>query len=594
MVFNYTCNNFRILKSVLVNGDSSDLSPCEYIKTYIENCDDPIDDLKRCWIAKTYLDIMKHKELLAEIITHLPFEQKSENQEYLMITIHGIIFQMSSSDMLLLYKCLFSLSKSLLSALSNSLKNDEFITCISQIAQSIYDTNYVTERIIEPLLSWQPSMAKMAQMYTEYLKKRECSKIRPLTIPIQPKVLKVRSKSRETISQKLSFPATPPNSVLEKPIMHMLTKDSIDKKLKHAHEINKQKAMKLLNEVKKETSHDAPKGYDEKLKKCCNVPDEMEKGWQKSFPKSNYNNVLKEPLLPVKDTVATLRRLKERIKLTEEEEIQWLQDLLNDCKNTGKIQELEEYDREERERERVLDIEKKHLLGQISFEEAVLAKKKVHEDNKIKCEELLKQKEIWNKEIEKWKKEQMEVNRQIFEKLSLLELNIVEARKKIANKKKEDADMVKKESEAVILEALKNKQEELNRKIQMIKEIKILAIIAKRAKLPKIIDLTETSGIGLLCEMSIAELQERLSSMKISLKEELETKHKLIKEKNIAEKNALNETRKTISNFLEERKSLRENFKNAIKPLAKLPSKEIDDLKTVLKAKRELRLRLTS
>ncbi|CAK1578327.1 unnamed protein product [Parnassius mnemosyne] len=592
MVYYYTSDNVTMLKNIITDyEDATEMSPCEYIQLYIKNCVKQTDDLKLRWIVKTFLDIDKHGQFLKEIIDYLPVELPTEDKEYFKIILHGIIFQISTSDITLLYKCLFNLSKQLLLTLTSSLKDDNFLAHLSQKAHSIFDTNYTTEKIINPILQWQPALDQIAQTYSEYLSKTESLRTKQPTIPVEPNVLKRKGKGKYTKSLKLCTPSTPPNSALHKS-RRMLTKSAIDIRLQKAYDDNKQKTKKLLEDIKSKTYHHMERNSNKVLTNSLKVQDETEQGWKKSFPKSNQLIYTKLSPIPVKETAATLKRFNQRIKLTEEEEIQWLQDLINDCKNTVKIQELEEYDRNERERERLIDIEKKHLQGQISFEEAVLAKKKVQEENKRKYEELLKQKELWNKEIERWNEEQMEINRKIFEKCSLIELNVIEARKNAVNKKKEVAEIIKKESESMLLKALNEKNKELNRKIQMIKEIKILHTIAKRARISKIVDLTETSGLGLLCEMSIAELQERLCSMKMTIKEELETKSKLIKERNIAVKKSLDEARKNILTFKEERKLMREKSRKPRKLTIDISSKEINDLKSTLEEKRKLRLKL--
>ncbi|CAG4964751.1 unnamed protein product [Parnassius apollo] len=592
MVYYYTSHNVIMLKNIIADyEDVTEMSPSEYIQIYIKNCAKQTSDLKLCWIVETFLDIDKHGRFLNEIIAHLPTELSTEDKEYFKIILHGIIFQISISDITLLYKCLFNLSKQLLLTLTCSLKDDNFLALLSQRAYSIFDRNYTTEKIINPILQWQPGLDQIAQIYFEHLSKTESLRAKQPTIPVQPNVLKRKSKGKYSKSLKLCTPSTPPKSVIYKS-KRMLTKSDIDIKLQKAYDDNKQKSKKLLEDVRTTNYHHMEKKSNEIPKKSLKVQDETDQRWKKPFQKSNQLIYTKLLPIPVKETAATLKRFNQRIKLTEQEEIQWLQDLINDCKNTVKIQELEEYDREERERERLIDIEKKHLQGQLSFEDAVLAKKKVQEENKKKYEEVLNQKELWNKEIEKWNEEQMEINRKNFEKCSLIELNVMEARRMIVNKKKEVAEIIKKESESMLLKALSEKNKELKRKIQMIKEIKILHTIAKRARIPKIIDLTETSGLGLLCEMSIAELQERLCSMKITIKEELETKSKIIKERNIAEKKSLEEARKNILTFKDERKLMREKSRKPTKLTINVSSKEIDDLKTTLEQKRKMRLKL--
>ncbi|XP_028159352.1 cilia- and flagella-associated protein 99-like [Ostrinia furnacalis] len=591
MVYYHTSGNVKMLRNIIIDyGATNEVSPYEYMKTYIEKCPDTIEDSKLSWIAETFLGIQKHGQFLKEIASHMSDELTEEDQDYFMVILHALTFQITPKDMQFLYKCLFNLSKPLLSTFTKFLSNNEVLTFVSQIAQAYYDTNYTTEKIISPLFTWQPYISEMAHSYAEYVKKIESRKLKPPTVPVQLNVLNRKTKEAPVSPPQVSLPVTPPNSLRMK--KRMLTKNVIDQRLKHSHEKNQQKASHLLNDVKTKNFHYAQVKSERYFKRLSSIKDEMEIEATKPFkPKPTF--AMKTSLPPVKETVANLKRTNKRIQIAQEEEVQWLQTLMTTCRNTAKIDEMEEYDRQERERERLLDIERKHLMGQISYEEAVLSKKKLHDENKKKYEEFIKEKEIWNQDIEKWRKLEMDKNRKQVEKLSLIELNLLQARHGVTAKKKEIADKLKKESEIMLAKAMKEKQDELDRRVIMIKEIKILAMIAKKAKIPRIIDLTETSGIGSLCEMSFAELQERLSALKIGLNEELEKKRQMIKEENIAAKQELQQAKNSIKNYMSERAVMRKQNKKSKMTLETSPSKEISDLKKILEEKRKLRIQLT-
>ncbi|XP_026747105.1 cilia- and flagella-associated protein 99-like [Trichoplusia ni] len=596
MVYFHTSGNVKVLRNIVLDyGAASELSPYEYMKTYIEKCPETIEDTKLSWIAETFLSYHRHGPFLKEIANHLSEELTSdEDRDYFTIIFHAVTFQLEPKDMQFLYKCLFNLSRPLLSTFTKFLSNNEVLTFISQVAQSSYDTSFITDKIIGPLFEWQPYISDMAHNYAEYVKKMESRKLKPPTVPVQPNVLNRKGKDIPIPPVQPSMPVTPPNSLRNKK-KRMLTKTAIDQKLKQIHEKNKQRAAHLLNDVKTKDFHYAQAKSEKYHKRISSLRDEIEFECSKPLPKTNVKAFVKSSAPVVKETAATVKRLNKRMQLVEEEEVQWLQNVMKCCRNTTKIDEIAEQDRQEKERERLLDIEKKHLMGQITYEEAVIAKKKLQEENKKKYEEFLKEKESWNEEIERWRKLELEKNRKQVEKLSLIELSLIQAKNEVTAKKKETADKLKKESEMVLAKAMKVKQEELERRINMIREIKILALIAKQAKVPKIIDLTETSGLGLLCEMSLAELQERISAMKMGLKEELEKKRMVIKDENKAAKQDLEETKSSIKNFLSERALLRKhNKKSNLTIVDRSPSKEISDLKKILEEKRKIRIKLSS
>lgn len=591
MVYYHTSGNVKMLRMIIIDYESaSEVSPYEYMKNYIEKCPESTDDTKLSWIADSFLGFHRHKQFLKEVASHLSEEISVDDQDYFMITFHAVTFQCEPKDMPNLYKCLFNLGKPLLNTFTKFLSNNEVLTFISQVARASYDTNFITEKIIKPLFEWQPYISDMAHTYAEHVKKMESRKLKPPTVPVQMNVLNRKGKESVNAQQSAVFPATPANSMTRK--VRMVTKSSIDKKLKQIHEKNKQKAENLLNNVKTNDFHHAQTKTEKYFKTISDIKDELETDFAKTKPKPILT--IKSNPAPVKENAATVKRINKRIQLEEEEEVLWFQNALKFCKNTYKVDELIKYDRQESERERVMDIEKKHLLGQITHEEAVLAKKLLIAKNKKKYEEFLKDKEVWNAEIERWRKEESEKNRKQVESLCMTEFNLLQARNEMMTKKKETAEKLKQESEMILAEALRKKQEELEHRVNMIKEIKILAMIAKKAKVPKIVDLTETAGLGLLSEMSLAELQERIHAMKIGLKEELEMKRQAIIKESKAAKQDLEETKVSIKNYMSEKAISRKQTNKSKLTLVGSSSKEISDLKKILDEKRKLRIKLTS
>ncbi|KAJ2950666.1 hypothetical protein O0L34_g8926 [Tuta absoluta] len=589
MVFYYTSANIKILRNIWMDfEEAKETSAYEYIQVYIEKCPSTIDEHKLTWVAETFLGHHKHFGFLRDIATHLSKELSEEEQDYLIIVLYAITFQLEPKDMELIYRSMFNLSKPLLNTFTGFLSNNEQLQFISQVAQVYYDAQYVTDNIIAPLFVWQPYISQMAHNYAEYVQKLENRKTKPLTVPIQTNLSTRKGKTLVEEPSVVAMPATPPNSVYNKN-RKMLTKSDIDRRLKAIHDKNKQDRINLLNAVKndKDFHYARPKGdgYYKKLS--------YEETTIPTFTKPR--KVVSKSTIPVRENIATMRRIKNRVEMTEQEEIDWIQNLMCCCRNPTRIEELMEHERLEKEKDRLYDIEKKHLLGQISHEEAALAKKKVENDNKRKYNEFIKQKQTWEKEINEWRKLEMEKNRASVEKIALGELSKLEAVNAAVEKNKKTADHVKLESEQLLAYAMKEKQDELDQKIKMIKQIKILGVIARKSRVSKIVDLTETSGLGLLCEMSIAELQERLAGLKIKIQEELQKRKEMIKEGNDAAKRDLEETRNAIKAFITERAEMKEQAKTVQKPAVTLggkSSKEINDLKKTLEEKRKLRASL--
>ncbi|XP_004927880.1 cilia- and flagella-associated protein 99 [Bombyx mori] len=593
MVYYYTVNNIKLLKNLIDDfGTINEMTPHEFMEAYIESFPESGDDEKLKWITETFLGVQRHNKFLQAISNNFFSQLCEEDQLYFMILFYAITFEMEPSNTNSFYKCLFNLSKPLLHIFTKFLNGDEGLNEVSEIAHQYYDTKFVTKNIIKPLFDWQPYIKEMGCNYAEHMYKIENKKHKPPTVPLNLNVLNRKAKSTvaSDLNDNVLPPLTPPNSVQNK-IRKMVTKSAIDKKLKLIHIRNQEKATLLLNEVKKK-NYNYLKTKSKQPRSTIN--EELPKNILSPIPQHKHpvQQNLSVPI--VRENAITIKRLHKRVNDIEQKEMQWLENILQSCGNAAKIAELEEFDRRERERERLLEIEKRHLQGQISHEDAAIAKTILKQENRNKYEQFKKEKEIWTKELEKWKTNQIENNRKLIEKLSVIELRLLEARNNLMAKKKEAAENIKKETEIMVANAMKLKTEELERKTTMIKEIKLLSEIAKKARSPKIIDLTETSGIGLLCEMSMAELQERLNVMKIGLKDELEQKKKHISEENIAVKKDLEESKIKIKDFMNDQAHMRKQNKKTISNTDKIPTKEINDLKTILEEKRKLRLKLTS
>lgn len=604
MVYYYTSQNVKMIRNLLLDFKTVNfITAYEYIQNYIEKCPESIEDAKLAWITETFLGIQKHEDFLKEIAGNVCEVFTEDEQDYFLIIFFGLIFQVQPKDMGLIYKCLYNLSKTLLTSLTKFLSNNEVLNYIAQVGSSNYDANYLTDKIIGPLYMWQPYIGEMGNTYAEYLRKIEQRKQKRPTIPIHPKVLSHKPKPSVPPAEPSSWslPAPPPNSTVMPPKNKSFSKSAMDRKLLREHEKNKQKAADLLFCAKNNTAHytqDKSEKYKKHIANFREQIDNTEKPMRSIMKKKISSTV---PEVSVKDTAANLKRINRRIQNEEKNELEWFENLMRNFSNDMKFNEFEEKERQEQERERLFDIEKKHLLAQLSFEEAVIAKKKLQEQNKRKGEEVLKEKELWYQEIENWKKKEMEQQRKQVEKLSLAELSLSEAKTNMTLKKKENVEKFKKQLEELREKALKARNEELERRIQMIKEIRLLSLVARKAKVPKMLDMTETAGLGLLCEMSMAELQERLNTLKISIQEELEAKRKSVREEKLAAQKDLEETKQNIQTYLADKakqrlKDSNKNLKTKVFSSAEdleTPSlKEINKLQKMLEEKRSLRKRM--
>lgn len=211
---------------------------------------------------------------------------------------------------------------------------------------------------------------------------------------------------------------------------------------------------------------------------------------------------------PVKLTAAAVKR--EALALKKEAELEAKR--LKDLEMHGRDEtEFMMWKREMDERDDVLrmeHIQRKKIEMELSRDEAILAqKKKTHEnklnarDMKIEANSRAEQRETESKELLEKK---MEVVEQVHSQKDKASEAMEEKRKEnrevrdVMNKEITDALQRKKEEEA----ALHAKRQELIRQIRELEKIPIIRT--------KGFDPTEAGGHGLLEEMSIAELRERI------------------------------------------------------------------------------------
>jgi hypothetical protein len=113
-------------------------------------------------------------------------------------------------------------------------------------------------------------------------------------------------------------------------------------------------------------------------------------------------------------------------------------------------------------------------------------------------------KEVMKVVSEKLKKDIEAENKKKIEKVQEIKEGIQEARAKIIEDNIKNAAEMMIEYEAQKERAAKEAEEELARKAELIKQIRLLE--KSIPSISKKIDLTETSGLGILGEMSILEV----------------------------------------------------------------------------------------
>jgi hypothetical protein len=233
----------------------------------------------------------------------------------------------------------------------------------------------------------------------------------------------------------------------------------------------------------------------------------------KDFTKLNAN---------VKYNETAILREEYLIKKKQKEEEAQLNKILVEKKDAGEFErwkrEMEERDnllRDEEISRRKLELDLNREVATEYFQQRILENKlkaaKHKEEESIKMAE---KQEILNKELEQKKILVKEIEKE--------REYVQEEREKMIQKNKENYTKQANEYHDLVLKANEEKKIEENRRKDIILQIRELERLP--LKRTKGFDPTETSGYGLLEEMSIAELKERLELQKKFYNEYLESK----------------------------------------------------------------------
>ncbi|XP_011872343.1 PREDICTED: uncharacterized protein LOC105564525 [Vollenhovia emeryi] len=155
----------------------------------------------------------------------------------------------------------------------------------------------------------------------------------------------------------------------------------------------------------------------------------------------------------------------------------------------------------------------------------------------------MKKNELYKK-LEKLRRDRSREAAKIIEKCHAMEQATREALNTMVNEKRKKAAEINEESRQLKLILTKQRDEDAQRKIHLIQEIK--AIQTMRSRQIKSYNPTESSGLGLLCEMSLTELKEELLSMKMKRNEEVECRNIIVRGERERRKNLMKNNQRLL------------------------------------------------
>ncbi|NWS04286.1 CFA99 protein, partial [Motacilla alba] len=405
-----------------------------------------------------------------------------------------------------------------------------------------YDSVYVKENLIDPLLRWQPKVQQLIEKLTDKLSNRSTTvKTSRVT---QPKEFNLTVPKPRAIPP----PSPAPLPVLPKrqPVPPSIYKPPKERKqLEEIKAKNIQKAkvsIRFLICVCKGDPFSLPVQGTILTGRETDpfLPRYLEVVWESVFTQY-FEELTKQPQdliqidnIPIKLNTAAILREGALYQRKLEEELKRVENLQQGAGDPSEFLEWQKQMRGKDLEEQLAEIECRRLQGKLSYEEAVLAHQNVTQENKKKACLLREEKaELMHLYAEKRLQEQKEM-KELVEQVMEGHKNVKQVKAKIQEYKQQIVQQVCEESGELLRQALEEKEEENRKRYELIQQIR--AIESTPSIRHKFVDLTETSGHGLFGEMSVVELRERLALLKEAQKAaEEEKRDQIIHEKQAKE-----------------------------------------------------------
>lgn len=525
-------------------------------------------------VVKDFLLLSRHYQFVEQVVKDFidVYKVRRYKKAFLMVLVYTVIFHVDESNYEHWFSVLTKWKNDNVLMLLRYFTKDENLSAMAVAGCRVFTDEYVIKEIIRPLSN---KITIIRQLYDDLLasSSKKCSR------------LPVVSKGPSLLYRLKYSPPVPVNTPAETqifkgreiPYRAYCENEVIQRNLQQKFMENRQHADELLQRARREAFS------------CSKIkqPDQIEEDKLPSPSPIKFKKPPPKKDVDIKTNAATVMREAALLAKKEEQEIQKLEILMQGGRDDYKISALEVEVRSAFEEERLKDIERKHLIGQLTYEEAILARKKLMKENKERAAQLKEERSKLLDEIEKWRLEEQKKIKSFIEMCQNTDRNAKEAHERLLEKRQRSAKLLRDENRKLLTEALQKRQEELKQKVKLIQELKALQQIRNLQVQNKEFDPTETQNLGLLCEMSIAELQERLGLLKLEMQHLLQEKRKKVADTKERKIKILEEAKDFIFTIKSQPKV---EFSSAIPAKTNMETPEILELREKLQRAREMRL----
>lgn len=556
-----------LTKLIITHKKLKHFAASDFVKQYFKDQ----DEVEQTTIVNAFLNYNQHETFLEDIAKLFLKECKffHAKLENVKIQIFFVIFILNSENM----QEVIAQSHYYTREMLQFLLTDKYHKLIARDGCKYFENEHILNDIIKPFLS-QRSLVESAM---NRIAERHfiSSPSRKVTVPVE-------FKFRKRISKSPGPPANTPiecrsRFALQPPITTKYPHIGVLNKIKEAHKNNKERAQHMLKEASSMPKHltqprkPVHQGVETKITKIT----------LKSIPPKKY--------VKIKENLTTTLREGARLLKQEEQEIRNIEELMKGGCALYKLEEVEETYRKNQKQQELETIQRKRLQGLISHEEAIIAKKKLLDNNKRSVQELKQSRVGLLKQLEEWKVQEQEKMKENVDKCQKSKKNLKDMEIKHMEEKQNQVRLQQYETKEMLRKIYEEKENELSKKIELIKEIKAVHAISISMNTKKEFDPTETQNLGLFCEMSIAELQERLILLKMKINDELKAKRQRI----LKRKSEQQQMIENVKNFIAQnhRMSKAEAVPIFLPKLERSP--DLLQLERLLQEKKSLRMRIT-
>lgn len=468
-------------------------------------------------------------ELLLENVAKLFFKEYNffhAQKENVMIQIYFVIFILNSDNI----QEIIGYSQYYTRELLQFLLTDKNHKSIAREGCRYFENEHVLQKVIDPFLAKQSLIESVMNSITD--KHLISTTTKKCTVPVE-------FKFRNRLSQSPGPPVNTPIEyrsfyAIDPPLSTIYPQIGIVNKIFHAHVKNKKKAEELLKEAAC-----MPPRLTEPTR-----PSQKVEETKSTLP--SINPIPPKKIVETKENLTTTLREASRLLKQQEQEIKTIQEIIKGGCSLQKVKEIQEEYKKIKDQQEIEIIQKKRLQVLLSYEEALIAKKRLLVHNKEKVKQLKDAKAQMLEKLEDWRVEEQIKIKNIVEKCQKSKKDFKELNKKLIEDKQNQVRLQQNASKEILQKVDEENKRELAKKIELIQEIKAIHAVSIQMNGKKRFDPTETLHLGLFCEMSIAELQERLILAKIRMKEDLDAKRQRILEKKVQQKQAID----NVKNFI--------------------------------------------